>query len=472
MIKNALLSIKKNVGRSLLLLFLMFIISNLIIAGLSIQSASLQSISQVRTSLGSEVTFSYQMQNLMKKREKGASMEDTLEDITVEMADSLKDLKYVENYNYTLSIGATSDQINPVEMTTNNGEINIRPENENMKEADFTIVGNTTMAYLSNFEEENYVLSSGRLLTNEDVNSQNCVIEATLASDNDLQVGDTISFKATNDETKTVTLTIIGIYTIEASDQMGDMMSNRQNPINQIYTDLSVAQSLNGDEQKISSATYYLDDPDHIDAFIELAKSSTDIDFETYSLNANDGIYQRSISSLENMQQFATIFLIVVVIAGGIILCLILVLTMRSRFYEYGVFLSLGQPKIKIILQQFMEIIMIALIAFILSLSTGKMVSNVISSMLESSNTNQNEMIMEIPTNSDDANSEKPTNNQNIFDRAFKAPENQELDVSITLDTTLQLAALETGICIISIILPSIYILRLTPREILGKKEG
>ncbi|WP_296877487.1 ABC transporter permease, partial [Thomasclavelia sp.] len=333
MIKNALLSIKKNVGRSLLLLFLMFIISNLIIAGLSIQSASLQSISQVRTSLDSEVTFSYQMQNLMKKREKGASMEDTLEDITVEMADSLKDLKYVENYNYTLSIGATSDQINPVEMTTNNGEINIRPENENMKEADFTIVGNTTMTYLSNFEEENYVLSSGRLLTNEDVNSQNCVIEATLASDNDLQVGDTISFKATNDETKTVTLTIIGIYTIEASNQMGDMMSNRQNPINQIYTDLSVAQSLNGDEQKISSATYYLDDPDHIDAFIELAKSSTDIDFETYSLNANDGIYQRTISSLENMQQFATIFLIVVVIAGGIILCLILVLTMRNRFY-------------------------------------------------------------------------------------------------------------------------------------------
>lgn len=469
MIKNAFLSIKKNVGKSILLLFLMFIISNLIIAGLSIQSASLQSISQVRTSLGSEVTFSYQMQNLMKKREKGVSMEDTLEDITVEMADSLKDLKYVENYNYTLSIGTTSEQIKPVAVSSNN-EIKIRPEG--MNESDFTIVGNTTMAYLSNFENGNYVLSSGRLLTNEDVNSQNCVIEATLASDNDLQVGDTISFKATNDETKAVTLTIVGIYTIEASNQMGDMMSNQQNPINQIYTDLSVAQNLNGDEQKISSATYYLDDPEHIDAFIELAKSSTDIDFETYSLNADDGIYQRSISSLENMQQFATIFLIVVVIAGGIILCLILVLTMRNRFYEYGVFLSLGQPKIKIILQQFMEIIMIALIAFILSLSTGKMVSNVISSMLESSNTNQNEMIMEIPTNSDDANSEKPANNQNIFDRAFKAPENQELDVSITLDTTLQLAALETGICIISIILPSIYILRLTPREILGKKEG
>lgn len=40
MLKTALLSMRKNWGRSLLLLLLMFLITNLIIAGLSIQSAS------------------------------------------------------------------------------------------------------------------------------------------------------------------------------------------------------------------------------------------------------------------------------------------------------------------------------------------------------------------------------------------------------------------------------------------------
>ena len=75
----------------------------------------------------------------------------------------------------------------------------------------------------------------------------------------------------------------------------------------------------------------------NIDAFKELAQTSSDIDFETYTLDANDQIYQRSISSLENMEQFATIFLWVVVGAGSAILCLILkffLLQIKSEWDE------------------------------------------------------------------------------------------------------------------------------------------
>ena len=70
-------------------------------------------------------------------------------------------------------------------------------------------------------------------------------------------------------------------------------------------------------------------------------------------------------------------FLVVVIVAGSAILCLILILTIRNRYYEIGVFLSLGQNKIKIILQQLLEILIIATVAFALSLTTGKVVSNV-----------------------------------------------------------------------------------------------
>ena len=124
-------------------------------------------------------------------------------------------------------------------------------------------------------------------------------------------------------------------------------------------------------------------------------------------------IYQRSISSLENMEQFATIFLWVVVGAGSAILCLILILTMRGRFYEFGVFLSLGQSKIKIMLQQLLEVLMIATVAFGLSLGTGKMVSNVVSSMLESSQSENNHMIMEIPGDNSNGDDQGENNNKN-----------------------------------------------------------
>lgn len=87
MLKTALLSMRKNWGRSLLLLLLMFLITNLIIAGLSIQSASQEAMNQVRTSLGSDVTFSYQMKNMMKDREKGQALDESIQNITTDMAD-------------------------------------------------------------------------------------------------------------------------------------------------------------------------------------------------------------------------------------------------------------------------------------------------------------------------------------------------------------------------------------------------
>ena len=71
MIKNAILSIKKNVGKTILLLVLMCVIANLVIAGLSIKNATSKSMEQVRTSLGSDVTLTYNMQNMMKNRDKG-----------------------------------------------------------------------------------------------------------------------------------------------------------------------------------------------------------------------------------------------------------------------------------------------------------------------------------------------------------------------------------------------------------------
>lgn len=481
MIKNALLSIKKNLGKTALLFILMCLIANLVIAGLSIKSATSKSMDQVRTSLGSEVTLSYNMQNMMKNREKGTAIDETIKSITVEMANQLQSLKYVESYNYIVSVGVTSEDVEPVEMSSNSSSENKQiPSRENqsnqprmMDEFDFTVIGNTTMAYLSDFTNENYVLKSGRLLTEEDSESLNCVIEMNLASDNDLSVGDTLKVTATNDDGDIEeTLTIVGIYEIETTSQMGGMMSNRQNPMNQIYTGLTTAQKLNNNKTSLTSAIYYLDDPDHIETFKDLASSSTDIDFDTYTLDANDQVYQKSISSLESMEQFATIFLWVVVVAGSAILCLILILTMRGRFYEFGVLLSLGQTKIKIILQQLFEVLIIALFAFALSLGTGKMVSNVVSSMLVSQQNQSSQMIMEIPEQETEESKDINERKNNLLNQAMQAPTNTELDVSLTTSTVIQLAEITGLICIISVLIPSLYILRLSPREILIKKEG
>lgn len=476
MIKNAFLSIRKNIGKTILLFVIMVVITNLIIAGLSIQKASEKSMEQIRTSLGNDVTLTVNMKNMMGQREKGQAIDEIRSSITTEMADQLKDLKHVESYNYTISTFVNSDTLNAVELTSSDGQFEIRrPEDEaTNNRGDFSISANTTMKYLDEFSEEQSSLIEGRLLSDEDSGSDNCVIETTLASDNDLAVGDTITFTTTlNEETLTKTLTIVGIYEVNDSTQMGGPQQN--NPFNTIYTDLSVGQYFTGSDTNITSATYYLDDPENVEAFQNLAQEKSDIDFETYTLEANDRLYQQNINSLENTQSFATMFLIVVIVAGCGILCLVLILTIRNRYYEIGVFLSLGQTKIKIILQQLFEVLIIAVVALGLSLTTGKAVSNVVGNMLESG-VSDNEVRMEMPSSNEDMETSDTQSRGRMqapsFNDAFEGPQNQELDVSLTPTTVGQLAGITVAICVVSILIPSIYVLRLSPREILTKREG
>lgn len=482
MLKNAYLSIKKNMGKTVLLFVIMTVVANLIIAGLSIQSASKKSMEQIRSSLGNDVTLTTNMKNMMGQREKGQAISEVASSVTIAMADQLKDLKYVKNYNYTISTSVDGDDISAVELTSSDssqqsqgmGRPDGQGDQQMASQGDFAISANTTMEYLDEFGEETSTLVEGRLLSTSDANTNNCVIETNLATDNDLNVGDTFTVYATvNDETVSQELTIVGIYEVTNSNTMGG--PGQSNPFNTIYTDLSMGQTLSGSDTDISSATYYLDDPENIEAFQTLATEKSDIDFETYTLDANDHLYQQNVSSLENTQSFATMFLIVVIGAGSAILCLILILTIRSRYYEIGVFLSLGQSKLKIILQQLFEMLLIAAVAFVISLGTGKLVSNVVGNMLESGTSN-NRVQMEMPQVSGEPDASESSEDSGrggrMFDQAFNAPENSELDVSLTSTTVIQLAGITVAICLVSIAIPSAYVLRLSPREILVKKEG
>lgn len=477
MIKNALLSLKKNIGKTILLFVIIVVITNLVIAGLSVQSATQKSMDQIRSSLGNDVTLSVDFRNMMKNREPGEAVSNETS-LTTTMADSLKDLKYVESYNYQISTSADSDSISAVENESDNSnnqqdtnKPNDQPEQAS-NQVDFTISANTTMEYLDSFTNSNYKLTKGRLLTTKDQNTNNCVIETNLASDNDLSVGDTFTITTmVNDETITQELTIVGIYEIQSTNEIGGAHFN--NPVNTIYTDLSIGQTLTGSSENITSAIYYLDDPENTKAFVELAKKKSDIDFDTFSLDVNDRLYQQNASSLESMQSFAKMFVWIVVIAGSAILCLILALTIRNRYYEIGVFLSLGQSKVKIIAQQLIEVGLIAVVAFVISLGTGQLTSHYMGNMLESSSSSN---VLQMDQKGDQPNDNQQKNNtqtkENFLGNMMQGSSNQELDVSITGENVVQLAGVTAAICIVSIAVPAAYVLRLTPRQILSRKEG
>lgn len=480
--KNALLSIKKSIGKSLLLLVIMALIANLVLAGLAIKNATEKSMAQVRSSMGATATLSYNMQKLMQNRKKGASMASVMKAMKMSTADQLKHLKYVQSYNYSVSVGVNSSSIDPVKVSNSSssntqqgtppgGTSSSGSAQNKMTETSFSVSGNTTMKKLSSFTNGSYKLTSGRLLNSSDDGKNYAVISSALASDNDLKVGSSFKvYSTTSSGKKTyVTLKVIGIYKIQSSSASMDNMSDRQNPYNTIYTPLKTAQTLNHSTTTITSATYYLDDPVHTSSFAKLAKK-TSINWNTYALQTSDEAYEASVSSLKNMEKFANIFLVVVIAAGAIILALILILTLRSRFYEFGVFLSLGESKAAIIAQQLVEVGLIAVLAFMLSLGTGKMVANSISSMLTSTSTQ---------TTVSASSSQKGPSGPGaqggpggMMQNAMTSPTNKQLDVSVSASVIGELAGVSAAICLLSIAVPSIYILRLSPRQILMKKEG
>lgn len=481
-LKNALLSIKKSIGKSLLLLVIMALIANLVLAGLAIKNATEKSMAQVRSSMGATATLSYNMQKLMQNRKKGASMASVMKAMKMSTADQLKHLKYVQSYNYSVSVGVNSSSIDPVKVSNSSssntqqgtppGKARSSGSAQNkMTETSFSVSGNTTMKKISSFTNGSYKLISGRLLNSSDDGKNYAVISSALASDNDLKVGSSFKvYSTTSSGKKTyVTLKVIGIYKIQSSSASMDNMSDRQNPYNTIYTPLKTAQTLNHSTTTITSATYYLDDPAHTFAFAKLAKK-TSINWNTYALQTSDEAYEASVSSLKNMEKFANIFLVVVIAAGAIILALIIILTLRSRFYEFGVFLSLGESKAAIIAQQLVEVGLIAVLAFMLSLGTGKMVANSISSMLTSTSTQT-----AVSASSSQKGPSGPGAQGGpggMMQNAMTSPTNKPLDVSVSASVIGELAGVSCAICLLSIAVPSSYILRLSPRQILMKKEG
>ena len=481
-LKNALLSIKKSIGKSLLLLVIMALIANLVLAGLAIKNATEKSMAQVRSSMGATATLSYNMQKLMQNRKKGASMASVMKAMKVSTADQLKHLKYVQSYNYSVSVGVNSSSIDPVKVSNSSssntqqgtppgGTSSSGSAQNKMTETLFSVSGNTTMKKLSSFTNGSYKLTSGRLLNSSDDGKNYAVISSALASDNDLKLGSSFKvYSTTSSGKKTyVTLKVIGIYKIQSSSASMDNMSDRQNPYNTIYTPLKTAQTLNHSTTTITSATYYLDDPVHTSAFAKLAKK-TSINWNTYALQTSDEAYEASVSSLKNMEKFANIFLVVVIAAGAIILALILILTLRSRFYEFGVFLSLGESKAAIIAQQLVEVGLIAVLAFMLSLRTGKMVANSISSMLTSTSTQTN--VSASSSQKGPAGPGAQGGPGRMMQNAMTSPTNKQLDVSVSASVIGELAGVSAAICLLSIAVPSVYILRLSPRQILMKKEG
>jgi len=502
-IKRALLSMKAKKGRTILLCAVFSAILIFVLAGLTIQSASITATENAKKSIGAEVTLSANREAAMKKQQESSSGERpdpesfSLTPVSLDDAKKIANLDNVKSYSFVSSTSATAgDGITPIssssseEATSGSSassddsgrEKQGRGPMGKMSQGDFQISGVVNQSMASSFSDGTAKITSGEAITESDVDTDNVVIEQSLAEANDLKVGDTFTLKNSDDESKTYKMTVKGIYsTSESGDSMG-MKFNFLNPANMIYSSYTFANTLKGEDAKgtIDSATYTLSDPKEMDTFV--AEAEKMIDTDSFSLQTNDQAYQQMLTPLNNVASFAKNIVILVAVAGIIILTLIVMMTIRERRYEIGVLLSLGESRFKVILQFFSEIIVCMVVALIIATFSGNIVGNVVGEQL----INQQTQTAQADTNQGGPGGNQPggpgggemggkpsgggmrggfgsmgASSQEV------ASEIEDLNISVTPVEILELAALGIIISFLSILLSSIGILRLQPKKIL-----
>ncbi|PFJ26869.1 permease [Bacillus anthracis] len=472
--KRAILSMKKRIGRSLILMAVFLIVTNLVLSGFTIQNASKKAADAARKKLGADVTLSLDFDKLGQQARETGEMPNPPK-LNTKEADQLAKSKYVKDYNYIGNTFGISDGLKLVGASEGEdggkgkvGMAAVRGGSSSGTEIDmnasFMIEGVRKTALQESFKNGKSKIIDGKPITEQMKDQNVALMEKRLAELNNLKVGDKVKVQS-GDKKETLEIEIIGIY--ETNEQaMGQQAPPIMDPANKLYMPHSTMKKLEVDQGMSSvQVVYFLNDPQYIDAFKKEAKKSN-IDFNHYKLDAHDSLYKQMIGPIENISSTSQMIIYIVSIAGAIILGLIIMLSIKGRRKEMGILLSIGEKKWKLMAQFVVEVVCVAILAFGLSVTTGAKVSQYIGDHLLSS---------EIATASEETDtSQNGTVMMAGPGGTLQNPKEDpidKIDVSVTGADVGKMGGIGLAIAIIATLLPSLSILRLNPKQILLKDE-
>lgn len=252
-----------------------------------------------------------------------------------------------------------------------------------------SLKGSTNTSLENDFTSGIFRIEKGRGLTDKD--SGKTIIHEELAKANGLKVGDKLKIKGISINGgnssgngpsqgnvvsgKDVELEIVGIFSGRKSETNRGLTSDATE--NTVFTDYKSSQKAMGyseNDYKITASTFLVSNPKDIDKVIENVKK-TSVDFSKLSLTKNSKAFDSISTSLKSFGNIIDVMTLGIIIGSIVILSLVLIFWLRERIYEIGILLSIGISKLKIIGQFILEVIMISVGSYIVSILLGKLTS-------------------------------------------------------------------------------------------------
>lgn len=403
--KRALLYVIRKKGKSLTLFLLLLLITVSVMVGISIRDGTAKAAENLRATIGASFTMSGNINNLdFRDNEAGYTAEKI--PISLNTVEQMITVEGIKTYNAEQHTSVTAEGICYLSAMSSG-----------------SLSANTETAYQTDFMNGILELAEGRHITEDDRDA--ALISDKLAAENHLQVGSELILKsASGDSGEQTKVLIAGLYSSDGKMEYDN---------DTIFTTHDVYWKLSGQKPfgYSGNVTFYVTDPKELNHIVEQVQQIASIQWEDYFIRINESEYKAVAYQIQTMEWLTEILITVIAGVGFIVAALVLAMRIKNRIHEAGIFLSVGESAPQIMLQLICEILMIAVLAFLVSPMLGRFIVGQVEAALKKMGT--------------------------------------VITMSISLKTTALQFLLETLIIVFVVVTAALPVARMKPKDILSK---
>ena len=372
MIKNAIAYITRKRNRTLIIFIILTIVLSCLYSCLTIMKSSNEIEKTLYESSNSSISITkkdgkYFNVNQFKDIEKLKEIEEKI--IQYDGLAKLKDAKVVSGEQRINREDLSDEFKNVVSLeATNNTKRNIL------------------------FSSGVFTIKEGKNIEENDKNS--IIVHEEFAKQNNLKLGDEVDLELLDIEKsgkiKSHKFKIIGIFSGKKHETYTGLSSDFSE--NMVFVDYSTSQEIlnKSENNKIANKILmYSGSAESTDLALNKLKELK-IDESKYFVEKDSNAFEESLESVSGIKHIIKIMTYSIMLGGMVVLSLVLILWLRERIYEIGIFLSIGTSKIQIIMQFIFELLFISIPSIISSLFLGNVLIKVIAGGLINS---ENSMI-------------------------------------------------------------------------------
>ena len=360
MIKNAIAYITRKRNRTLIIFIILTIVLSCLYSCLTIMKSSNEIEKALYESSNSSISITkkdgkYFNVNQFKDIEKLKEIEEKI--IQYDGLAKLKDAKVVSGEQRINREDLSDEFKNVVSLeATNNTKRNIL------------------------FSSGVFTMKEGKNIEENDKNS--IIVHEEFAKQNNLKLGDEVELELLDIEksgkTKSHKFKIIGTFTGKKQETYTGLSSDFSE--NMVFVDYSTSQEIlnKSENNKIANKILmYSSSAESTDLALNKLKELK-IDESKYFVEKDSNAFEESLEAVSGIKHIIKIMTYSIMLGGMVVLSLVLILWLRERIYEIGIFLSIGISKIQIIMQFIFELIFISIPSIISSLFLGNVLLKVI----------------------------------------------------------------------------------------------